>query len=166
MFVLPRVSSFNAIPGFMWCGVGNNTFICKSFNLQVSSFLVTFERTATFSQLSHDGRTAVERDKNARKIVANSPWPWQWHDTGQNGDKNVFRYLTILTTGTRHGRKRISDDIRLIYTYVYRSILSFPPSSLASTLGIKNQVGLTLQVSPSRHLVGGRHNHTSKKRSK
>ena len=55
------------------CGVGNNTFICKSFNLQVSSFLVTFERTATFSQLSHDGRTAVERDKNARKIVANSP---------------------------------------------------------------------------------------------
>ena len=55
------------------CGVGNNTFICKGFNLQVSSFLVTFERTATFSQLSHDGRTAVERDKNARKIVANSP---------------------------------------------------------------------------------------------
>ena len=27
--------------------------------------------------------------------------------------QNVFRYLTILTTGTSHGRQRISDDMQV-----------------------------------------------------
>ena len=66
LFVFPRISGFNAIPRFMleW----GTTRLFAKVHLRV--FLVTFERTTTFSQLSHDGRTAVERDKNARKIVA------------------------------------------------------------------------------------------------
>ena len=51
------------------CRREDNTFICKSSHLQVFWSLLR-GRTTTFSQLSHDGRTAVERDKNARKIVA------------------------------------------------------------------------------------------------
>ena len=51
----------------LYIGVGGQHIYLEKFSL--TSVLVTFERTTTFSQLSHDGRTAVERDKNARKIV-------------------------------------------------------------------------------------------------
>ena len=114
--------------------------------------LVTFEWT--FSQLSHYGRTWVEMNKNTRKIGAwlqpNSPSPWQWHNTGQHGDKMFF---FIIDNCDNSGNKMISGPYISWVSWVNWATLTFPSPSLASTLCVKNQVGLPLQVTPGWHLL-------------
>ena len=119
----------------------DNTFICQKFLLTSVEILVTFEWT--FSQLSHYGRTWVEMNKNTRKIGAwlqpNSPSPWQWHNTGQHGDKMFFFYNWQLWQQWKQ------DDIRTIYIMGLLSQLSNPNVSfpLACFDSLRQESGWT-----------------------